>query len=217
MTTHLSNCDCDSCLLTQMRSSDAVARQRGWEAWYERDGAILLAYLLRRCHLLGCPDQSEDLVQDTFIAGFRNISCGHYVEQGSPLRAYLYGIARNLLRGVEWLCRKESVLPDDKEAELVATTPAPIDHVVVEQVLMLVKEAYERQPLLAQHVIEGIYAYRKSSNEVAQQVNNTAGGVRNIAYRAVNDMQRYLAQKHDLHISSITIRYCLEELSSFAN
>ena len=209
---HDEECTCDGCLVAQMRSVDASQRTMGWQAWYVRDGARLLASMQRRCQGLGCPEQCEDLVQDCFMVGFRNISSGRYVEQGRPLRAYLYGIAKHLLQEVKWLCRKESLLPEGMEEELVAATPDPTDRVVVEQVLTLVKEAYERQPFLSQHVIEGIYAGGKSSDEMAQQLNKSAGSVRNIAYRSVNDMQSYLAGRHDMHISSSALRSCLEEL-----
>jgi RNA polymerase sigma factor (sigma-70 family) len=210
---HGDDCTCDDCLLAQMRSIDAGHRKRGWQAWYERDAATLFGYVQHHCYELGCPEQSEDLVHDTFVVGFRNISSGKYAEQGKPLCAYLYGIAKNMLRKVRWLHNKEGImLPEDDAAEPVAATADPVDRVMLGQVLTMIEEAYERLSALAQRVITGLYANGKSSKELAAQLKKSAGAVRNIASRSIEDMKSYIAGRYDLQISSDAIRSCLEEL-----
>jgi RNA polymerase sigma factor (sigma-70 family) len=206
-----STCSCDSCLLAQMRSGDAGQRKLGWQTWYERDALSIFAYLKRRCHELGCPEQSEELVQDCFIVGFKNISSGRFADKGKPLRAYLYGIAKNLLREVRWLRNKESMLPEGNAAEPVAVSLNLLDHAIVEQVLTMIRDAYEHLPLLAQRVITGLYAHGNTSKELASQLNKKASAVGNIASRAIKRIQWYLVAYYDMQLSASTIRFCFEE------
>jgi RNA polymerase sigma factor (sigma-70 family) len=208
---HQPDCICDQYLLAQMQSTNPTTRQCGWDAWYRRDAPILQRFIERHCQDLHCLEFSEDLLQDCFLTGFRNISNGHYREQGRSLCAYLHGIAKNLLREVVRLQRKVPTvcLQEDMPAEEPITLD---DQLYLEQILQLVQEAHYRQSILHRQVVHGLYAEEKSSQEVAGELCTTAGNARAIAHRAVNEMRAYLEQHYHLNLPSSAIRACLPML-----
>lgn len=206
---HRPTCNCDLWLLMQMRSENPVDRQRGWEAWYLRDAPVLRGYLGRRCQALHCPTHSEDILQDCFLTGFRNISGGRYTEQGKSLCAYLHGIAKNLLYEVIRLQKKET--SDQALADVQVEEKISIENqVYLQEVLKLVEEARSRLSPVHQQVVEGLYGEGKSSNEVATELRKTAGNIRAIARRAVNEIRDYLARQYNLLLPSRSIRVWLE-------
>lgn len=211
MMTHRTGCDCDQCLLVQMCAANDAARQRGWEAWYRRDAATLQTFIEQRCRVLQCPEHSEDLLHDTFVTGFRNISSGRYREQGKALCAYLHGIARNLVYEVFRLQRKEKIDPAQMEAQISMQISIE-DQLYLDEVRQFVAEARKGQPQLSQRVVEGLYTQGKSSDEIALELQKTAGNTRAIAHRAIHEIQQTLAQQHDVHLSSSAIRETLKLL-----
>lgn len=206
---HPTDCHCDQCLLLQIRSGEASVRQRGWESWYQRDAPVLRAYIERRCQALGYLAYSEDLLHDCFLIGFRNVANGRYSEQERALCAYLYGIVKNLLYEVMRLQGRETVDLEQIDNQADETTLSIEDKIYVEEVVGLVKEAYRQQPPLYQCVMAQLYIEGKSSQDVAAELQKTAGNIRAIARRAVHQIINHLARYHDVHLSSHTIRACL--------
>lgn len=206
---HQTHCDCDQCLLTQMQATDVTKRQQGWDAWYQRDALALHSFIARRCQMQRFPEHSEDILHDTFLIGFRNVSTGRYSEQSKPLSAYLHGIAKNLIYETARLQRKTS----GNIAELEVKESGQLsldDQLYVKEVLTLIREGYEQQPPLYQQVIDGLYVEGKSSKEMAQKLRKRAGNIRAIAYRAIQEIEKYLERQYKLQLSSKAIRASLE-------
>lgn len=208
---HRPDCNCDPCLLAQMQSSNPAERQRGWTAWYSRDAATLLRYTERRCQTLGCGEHSEDMLQDTFVIGFRNISTGHFTEQGKSLCAYLHGIARNVIYDVARLQRKETLYEAECDRP-VEEIISPEDRIELENIMRLVAEAYQQLSSLCRSIINGLYAQEKTSQELSVELRKSAINIRAIARRAVLSIHAYLADSYGIHLSSDAIRLCLKML-----
>jgi DNA-directed RNA polymerase specialized sigma24 family protein len=100
----------DKYLIKLMTSADETVRQEGWAEWYERDYPDLSTFVNRHSYARGCPEQSQDIIQDSFIKGFENVSSGRYQDRGRSLKAYLYGIAKNLMREAGRLQRGRSAM-----------------------------------------------------------------------------------------------------------
>lgn len=211
---HLTDCTCDLCLLIHMRSADAAERQRGWQAWYCRDAAAVDAFVRRRCGALRCADHSEDVLQDCFLIGFRNVSTGRYSEQSAPLCGYLFGIAKFLILAV---VRGQRRAPADLSEEVEAKAGVSLDDALYgEEVLRRVREACTCLSQLERRVLEGIYLEGCTSDMLAEELGRRAGNVRIIAHRAVGEVEQYLARTHNLLLSPAAIRACLEALAPAA-
>jgi DNA-directed RNA polymerase specialized sigma24 family protein len=151
---HSADCDCDQCLIQQVQSQQETERRKGWEAWFKRDCQFLHGFVQRRCYARGCPAHSQDIVQESFIKGFENISTARYQDRGKPLRAYLSGlsgIAKNLINEVFRLQLKE--VKDEEYLNSLADQTREIEgKVVLKEVEELVKAAHDRQPDLHRQV-----------------------------------------------------------------
>jgi DNA-directed RNA polymerase specialized sigma24 family protein len=204
------DCDCDQCLLARMRAADGAVRQSGWEAWYRRDAAALLAFIDRRCRTLGWQDHSEDILQDCFLIGFRNVSNGKYAEQDKGLFVYLVGIAKNRLREMSRLQRREP----GTLSEVVETDPGldADDRLYLEEVVNMVRQAYIQRSDVYQRVMHGIYVEGKSSAQLAVELGKNAGNVRAIAHRAVCEIRRHIEEQYGTCLSAEAIRTGLEVL-----
>ena len=146
----------DQTLLAMMQSPNASTRQAGWAAWYSRDRQKLAAYVCRRSRGLRCGDAAEDLVQDAFVIGFRRISEGRYEDRGCALLAFLYGIARNLLRSTARRQQRDS--GDNACLDFTPSGALPVEQrVVVAQVLDMVCDSRARLPVTHRNVIDGLY------------------------------------------------------------
>ncbi|MBX3015382.1 MAG: RNA polymerase sigma factor [Caldilineaceae bacterium] len=208
---HTNHCHCDACLLAQMQSADAQLRQQGWEAWYTRDHKAVQRYLARRCHGLGCPEQGEDILHDTFIIAFKNIATGRYQASGRPLGAYLHGIARNRLYDLMRLQQKE--MPDEEYLLSCTSSALPVeDQIYLERVLASVHEAHAHLAENYRQVIESLYAQEKNSQEVGTELCKSANNIRTMARRAVNAIGVYLTGHYDLRIPPDAIRLSLRLL-----
>ena len=207
MNEHL-ECNCDRCLLTLMKSPKACERQRGWESWYQRDAATLLTFIQRRAIPLHCMEHGEDILHDCFLIGFKQISSGHFLDRGISLCGYLVGIAKNRLYQVIHLGRGVMALGD---IEVEDTLGLDIDEsLYLEEVVNRVREACTQRSQIYQRVIEGVYVEGKSSDEVAAELDKSAGNIRAIAHRAVREIRDYLENQHRMSLSAEAIRACLE-------
>jgi RNA polymerase sigma factor (sigma-70 family) len=208
---HLADCTCDQCLLIHMKAASAAERQRGWEAWYQRDAPTIQAYIQRRCFALRCPEHSEDILQDCFLIGFKNVSNGNYREQGMSLCAYLIGIAKNLLHEMLRLQRREPATLSQLEIE-DRTALSLDDSIYLEEIVSGVREGCTYLSHHHQRVAEGVYIEGKSSSELAEELGKSPGNIRAIAHRAVREIGQYLECQHSMYLSPGAIRACLEAL-----
>ena len=208
---HMSDCHCDQCLLAMMTATGAQLRQQGWQIWYERDRVALQRAIDRQCKALGCSLYSEDILQDAFVIGFRNISRGEFRDQGKALRAYLHGIARKLVYKVAYLQHKEPSYKADFDVE-VEEIISPEDRIYVEHLLTSVGEACRQLPGPYCRVLKGLYAQEKNSQELSTELGKSPTNIRAIAHRAVQSIDQYLVDRQGLQLSTDAIRLCLKML-----
>jgi RNA polymerase sigma factor (sigma-70 family) len=206
---HFSESTGDQLLLMQMRATDAAVRQQGWEAWYKRDASDLQRYIYRHAYNLRCAQHSEDILQDCFVIGFKNVSSGAYREQEISLYFYLVGIARNLLRKTVRQQRREPTIFDELEVEDESLFGVA-EQIDLEETVNGVREACSSLSSNYQRVVEGIYVRGKTSHEVGEEVGKSAGNVRAISFRAVREIGQYLERRRSMHLSAEAIRACLE-------
>jgi RNA polymerase sigma factor (sigma-70 family) len=217
MTNHRPDCDCDPCLLIHMRSWDAAQRQRGWESWYRRDAPRLLHYLERACWQKNCPEYAEEFLQDAFVIGFENILSGRYDEFKAALRAYLHGIAKNLIREAVRRQQREAVSIDGlAEEDVSALGRMPENSLDMDDMLYLadlcrqLRAALEHLPCLQRSVVFALYVKGTSANEVAKEYNLSVENARVMAHRGVSTMKSYIANQHQIQLSAYAIRLGLE-------
>jgi len=207
---HSEDCYCDQCLIRQMQSPEETERRKGWQAWFKRDCQLLHRIVHRRCYAMSCLEHSLDIVQESFIKGFENISTKRYQDRGKPLCAYLCGIAKNLIYEIFRLQMKE--IKDEEYLHSLADNTIEIEgKVVLKEVEALVKAARDRQPDLHRQVIDGLYTQGKSSKALGEELNTSASNTRIIGHRTIEAIQRDLEHRHHLNLSTDAIRAYLKE------
>lgn len=207
--THPQDCSCDPCLLAHIRAADRAQRQAGWEQWYARDHATIQRYVNQRCHAVHCAQHSDDIVQETFIIGFRNIANGQYQDRGKPLCGYLHGIARNLVHEFARLQNRESVNEELLEMQ-AADVLALDDTIFLQQVLLFVQEAKARLSEMQQRILDDLYQQGQTSKQVGTALAKSANNIRIMALRALNAIRSYLVIQYHLNLSLDAIRFCLQ-------
>lgn len=215
---------CDQRLIKWMLSSNEIERQKGWEEWYKRDKTSLQTFVESHWWVKKHPEYSEDIVQDSFIKGFQNVSTGRFQDRGKPLQAYLCGIAKNLiLEEYRHQMREISygayIDLNDKPKEigyqayissLDDKAIGPEDRIVIQECLDVVKAAHKRLPHPYRRIIDGLYVQGKSSKELGNELHKTANNTRVLSHRAIAAIQTELKRHHKLCLSADAIRACLE-------
>jgi RNA polymerase sigma-70 factor, ECF subfamily len=149
--------------------------------------------------LIGMSDAEDDIVQDVFIALYRNI---HRINPVEKLRPYLFRIARN--RCYDELRRQrrfDTVSLDDEPTGLSAAasfddlpdTESPPDEVT--HLLMLhleVQQAMERLPELQRQALILYCEENLSYNEIAEIMNTSIGTIKSRLYYAKRGLRGLL-------------------------
>jgi RNA polymerase sigma factor (sigma-70 family) len=205
------NCDCGPCLLHQIQAVDPSTKQSGWAAWYLRDRDALYAYVAKRATAIGGLPLVEDIVQDSFEIGFKNVTNGRYRCNGRSLRAYLKGIAKNLIQEANRLSQREcSELPPDDF--LVARWTSVEVMFLLNEYLDRIMGAYDALAPLQQKILDAKYSRGKTAQQVGEALDLSPENMRIIAFRAINFMRKTLQKEHNLEISARGIRLALEAL-----
>lgn len=120
-------------------------------------------------------EDPDDLVQDTFMACVRGRE--RLRDKGS-FRAYLFGVASNVLRMHFRSKRLHPLLEDlgEHTAHDLAPGPSTIIHAQEEELLLL--EALRRIPLSLQIIMELYYWENMTTQEIGEVVDNPTGTVR---------------------------------------
>jgi RNA polymerase sigma-70 factor (ECF subfamily) len=147
---------------------------------YRATGPQLLAWLNRR-H--GDAALAEDLLQETFAAALRHPD---RLWQAVSVRAYLFGIARNLSAEATRRARPNAELPDD----LPATPDTPAD-----PRLGLMREAISGLEPPLREVLELRLGPELSYEEIAAALAVPVGTVRSRLHHAVRRLRESLARK----------------------
>jgi RNA polymerase sigma-70 factor, ECF subfamily len=130
----------------------------------------------------GDKELAEDLMADTFMRALKNIETFDFKQP----RAWLYTIARNLLRD-HW--KKKSTLSLNEDLEIVDESDSVEE--IVEKSLRAnrLKSALDKLPSKESEVIKLRFVQNLSAKEVALVLNISAENVRIIQHRALKKMK----------------------------
>lgn len=142
---------------------------------------VLYRYAYR---MTGSPATGEDVVQDCFVALWQGRS--GYDQDRGPLRAYLLGIARNLILK-RWRREHPSLELDD-----AALVDPPIDLLSMERD-QAVKRAVESLPPLQREVLILAEYEEMALEEIADATQAGITAVKSRLHRARQNLRRALA------------------------
>ncbi len=126
---------------------------------------------------------SEDVAQDTFIAAWRQLD---RLRNGTRLRPWLCGIARNLARSARKRRRREELVDADEQA---AQDASPFDAAARGDIERIVRDALARVPDAYREVLVLFYREDQSIREVAHALDLSETAVMQRLSRG----RRYLA------------------------
>lgn len=133
----------------------------------------------------GNKELAEDLLADTFMRAIKNINTFDFKEP----RAWLYTIARNLLRD-HW--KKKSTLNLDEKIEIVDNSDSIEEKMDKKLSSERLKSAIATLPTKEADIINLRFIQNLSAKEVAQIVNISPENVRIIQHRALKKMKGVL-------------------------
>ena len=179
----------DDALMERISGGEEAAFRLLVDRW-ERE---VMAFLV---HMLGSPEEAEDVLQDTFVRVFRQ--AGRYRPEGK-FKSWLFRIAGNLARSR--LRRRKIIgwLSFDPARHDVATTgPAPDRDLEWSEATVAVRAAVAALPerqrqALVLHRFRGL-KYR----EIAAAMDTTVPGVESLIQRALARLREQLAGKVEL-------------------
>ena len=137
-------------------------------------GQIVARYQSLICSLAysatGSLNRSEDLAQDTFVAAWQKLSA---LREPSKLRAWLCGIARNLISNAQRRAGREPAHlaePFDVTHEAVATEASPPEQAVSKEEEAIMWRALEKIPETYREPLVLFYREHKSVEAVAREL-----------------------------------------------
>lgn len=171
-----------------MSTLDLVARARKrdvstWAQWYEEHYRHLYRYAFRKT---GSREDAEDIASQTFLEALKGIDS--YQDQGGPILAWLYGIARNLISQKFRKERRASLL----HASLLVSQDEESEGNVIPEHLDLI-DAIRQLTQEQQDVIVLRFFLGKSSREVGLIMGKSENAIFALQFRAVNSLRRRLS------------------------
>lgn len=138
-------------------------------------------------------EEAEDLTHEVFLSAWLNIP--HYEPQGFPFSSWLYQIARNRVIDHYRTKKPQTSLDDGSvDAELIKTVSRldeklddSLDLEIIRQAIK--KLTHDQQDVLLMRFMEDL-----SHQEIAAAINKSAGAVRLIQHRALNELKKNLSK-----------------------
>jgi len=158
----------------------AVQDPDAWEALYRRSYPRLFAYARRR---LPSDELVEDAVSETMLRAIGRI--GAFEWKGAGFDAWLYGILRNVL--LEKHRDRARVTPDPFVDG--PSVPGPLEALVRDDQLRLVRCAFEQLDPDEQEVLELRFTGGMSADQIATVLDRKAGTVRMAQSRALTRLR----------------------------
>jgi RNA polymerase sigma-70 factor (ECF subfamily) len=148
--------------------------------------------------LIGINDAEDDIVQDVFIALYRNLK---RIEPAEKLRPYVFRMVRNRCYDeLRRLGRFEAVSLDDEPVESWAAMQTPLEadsqpeEVTYWLMLYLeVQEAMERLPELQRQTLILYSEENMTYAEIAEAMNTNIGTVKSRLYYAKKTLRQFLS------------------------
>jgi RNA polymerase sigma-70 factor (ECF subfamily) len=154
---------------------------------FEAHHAAMFRFAYR---LTGAVDAAEDITQECFLRLVRSPGFDH--ERG-PLRQYLYGIVRNLVRQRQQANGREVHWDDDVEDDLKSAAAACLDPMASAELTAVVQAAISGLPPLQREAIVLFEFDELSLEETAAVVGCDVGTIKSRLHRAREGLRRSLA------------------------
>jgi len=174
--------EADEKLLVEAAQKDPSRFAELYEAHFEQ----VYAYVAHRVHDRA---DSEDLTAEVFQQALANLA--KFEWRGVPFRAWLYRIAANAITDRWQLRAREQGSP---AADHAADRPAQFDLEEVERRARLYR-LVRTLPPEQRRVIEMRFAEEKSIREIAQQMKRTSGAIKQLQFRAIQNLREQLDEK----------------------
>jgi RNA polymerase sigma-70 factor (ECF subfamily) len=153
---------------------------------YERNFARVYAYVSRR---LADRSDVEDVTAEVFRQALVNL--GQFEWRGVPFVAWLLRIAANAVTDHCRRMSREQLIPDADGPEAAPADPADIDAVERRALLFRLVQAL---PVDQRRVIEMRFAEEKGTKEIAQELNRTESAVKQLQFRAIQNLRGQLQE-----------------------
>jgi len=166
--------------------TDDVELLNAWKSGDKQAGAVLFERhyrsVLRFFHNK-CGDQARDLIQRTFL---RCLEARDRIHEGSNFRAYLFGVARNVLLEHFRSVRRQGDLFDVMKTTAADISPQPTPSTVLakKREVGLLMRALRRIPIELQITLELYYWEHMQGREIALVFGVPEGTVRTRLRRA---------------------------------
>jgi len=151
---------------------------------YERNFYRVYAYVARR---LADRSDVEDVTAEVFCQALANL--GQFEWRGVPFLAWLLRIAANAVTDRWRRVSREQPMPDADGPEQGPADPADID--AVERRALLFR-LVRTLPADQRRVIEMRFAQEKGVGEIARELNRTEGAVKQLQFRAIQNLRARL-------------------------
>ena len=170
--------EADERLLVEAAQHDPARFAELYELNFER----VYAYVLGR---VGSRAETEDVTAETFHQALANLQ--RFEWRGIPFAAWLFRIAANLISD-RWQ-RSGREVADDAQLEAAQASPAEIEDVERRATLFrLVDTLPEEQ----RRVVMLRFVEEKSIKQVAREIHKTEGAVKQLQFRALNNLRARL-------------------------
>jgi RNA polymerase sigma-70 factor, ECF subfamily len=151
---------------------------------YERHFALVYAYAARR---LGNRTEAQDVTSEVFHQALANI--GNFEWRGVPFGAWLIRIAANALSDHRRRAAREQGNPAPDNPGHGDVSPEEIEQRA--QLFRMVA----RLPAVQRRVIQMRFAEEKGIREIAKAIRKTEGAVKQLQFRALDNLRALTAQK----------------------
>lgn len=180
-----------------MKASDAVERERlqieaaqkdprRFAELYDEHFARVYAYVARR---VGNRADSEDLTAEVFHHALAKL--GRFEWRGAPFAAWLFRIAANAIAD-RW---RKSAREQGSPAEM--DPPSAEEYADAERRAFL-HGMVEKLPTEQRRVIVMRFVEEKNAEEIGKEMKKTAGAVRQLQFRALENLRARLGKKPEV-------------------
>lgn len=135
---------------------------------------------------------TEELTSHVFHQALANLS--KFEWRGAPFASWLYRIARNSIADrAQRLVRESAHASSDQPSDMTATPEPDLEQIErVARVYQLV----DKLPWDQRHVIRMRFAEEKSIREIAQQLSRSEGAVKQLQFRALQNLRARLSEEN---------------------
>jgi RNA polymerase sigma-70 factor, ECF subfamily len=176
--------DDERCLIERAQ----VGERSALGALYRQHYPAIFTYLFYR---LGDQAAAEDLAAEVFVRMVEQID--RYRDQGRPILAWLYTIARNLLTDHYRRNGRAHVMPLDEQLVAGSDNPVMATDRRLDKALLL--RALRRLTETQRQVIVGRFVEERPNAELATILDKTEGAVKSLQHRALAALRRAIEEE----------------------